>query len=130
MLLDTNIISYIYKGDSRATAYEPHLLGQQWYVSFMSLGEIYRWPYVRNWSENRRRVLERFVRSRFVVLPFTSELAWTWAELTGRTMRSQPMSLADSWIAASALQYRMPLVTHNSRHFKSVPGLTVVTDES
>lgn len=127
MLIDTNIISYIYKGDSRAAAYQPHLLGQQWYVSFMTLAEIYRWPYAQNWSEARRRHLENFIKSRFVVLPFNNHLAWVWAELVGRTLKGQPMALADSWIAATALQNGMPLVTHNARHFRGVPGLTIVT---
>ncbi|MFZ4764376.1 MAG: type II toxin-antitoxin system VapC family toxin [Roseimicrobium sp.] len=129
MLLDTNIVSYIYKGDSRAAAYQHHLLGHQWYISFMTLAEIYRWPYAQNWADPRRLALERFVHSRFVILPFNQKLAWTWAELTGRTMRGQPMSIADSWIAATALQHAMPLVTHNARHFKSVPGLTLITEQ-
>lgn len=43
-------------------------------------------------------------------------------------MRAQPMSLADSWIAAAALQHGLPLVTHNARHFTSVPGLTIITE--
>jgi predicted nucleic acid-binding protein len=128
MLIDTNIVSYIYKGDSRAAVYQPYLLGKQWYVSFMTLAEIYRWPYAQNWSEARRLHLEHFIKSRFVVLPFNNRLAWVWAELVGRTMRSQPMSLADSWIAATALQHGMPLVTHNARHFQGVPGLAVVTE--
>lgn len=128
MLLDTNIVSYIYKGDSRAAAYQRHLLGHHWFVSFMTLAEIYRWPFAQNWAEPRRLALEQFVHSRFVVLPFNQGLARTWAELTGRTMRGQPMSLADSWIAATALHHRLPLVTHNARHFQGVPGLTVITE--
>lgn len=128
MLLDTNIVSYIYKGDSWAAAYQRHLLGHQWFVSFMTLAEIYRWPFAQNWAEPRRLALEQFVHSRFVVLPFNQGLARTWAELTGRTMRGQPMSLADSWIAATALHHRLPLVTHNARHFQGVPGLTVITE--
>lgn len=129
MLLDTNIVSYIYKGDSRAAAYQQHLLGHQWYISFMTLAEIYRWPYAQNWAEPRRLALERFVHSRFVILPFNQKLAWTWAEFAGRTMRGQPMSIADSWIAATAMQHGMTLVTHNARHFKSVPGLTIITEQ-
>lgn len=95
----------------------------------MTLAEIYRWPYAQNWAEPRRLALERFVHSRFVILPFNQKLAWTWAGLVGRTMRSQPMSIADSWIAATALQHGMPLVTHNARHFKSVPGLALIAEQ-
>lgn len=94
----------------------------------MTVAEIYRWPYERNWSEQRRQTLEAFLRTHFTILRFDNQLAWTWAELVGRTLRGQPMSIADSWIAATALQHGMPLVTHNAKHFKSVPGLTVITE--
>ncbi len=129
MLLDTNIVSYLFKRDSRATAYLPHFQGQRLHLSFMTVAEIYRWPYERNWSEQRRQTLEAFLRTHFTILRFDNQLAWTWAELVGHTMRGQPMSIADSWIAATALQHGMPLVTHNAKHFKSVPGLTVITEQ-
>lgn len=128
MLIDTNVLSYIYKSDSRAEAYKPHLVGQPWYASFITVAELYRWPFARDWSDHRRRQLQAFVQSRLVILPFTEKLALTWAELTGRTMRGHPMSLGDSWIAATALHYRLPLVTHNARHFEGVPGLVVITE--
>ncbi len=128
MLLDTNIVSYLHKQDTRAAAYMPHLLGRQLFISFMTVAEIYRWPFERNWSEARKQALEQFLRSHFVTLPFDSHLAWTWAELVGKTMRPQPMSVPDSWIAATALLHKMPLVTHNARHFHGVPGLTVITE--
>lgn len=128
MLLDTNIVSYLFKKDSRATGYLPHFQGQRLHLSFMTVAEIYRWPFERNWSEPRKQALEAFLRAHFTILRFDNQLAWTWAELVGRTMRGQPMSIADSWIAATALQHAMPLVTHNAKHFKSVPGLTVITE--
>lgn len=128
MLLDTNIVSYLFKRDSRAAVYLPHFQGQRLCISFMTVAEIYRWPFERNWAEARKQALETFLRTHFTVLPFDRNLAWTWAELVGRTMRGQPMSLADSWIAATALQHGTPLVTHNARHFKGVPGLTVITE--
>ncbi|TDU67260.1 tRNA(fMet)-specific endonuclease VapC [Prosthecobacter fusiformis] len=128
MLLDTNIVSYLFKRDSRAEAYLPHFQGQRLHLSFMTVAEIYRWPFERNWSEPRKQALELFLRSHFTVLRFDNDLAWTWAELVGQKMRGQPMSVADSWIAATALQHQMPLVTHNARHFFGVPGLTVITE--
>ena len=36
MLVDTTVISYIYKGDTRAKSYEQHLKGQTLFVSFMT----------------------------------------------------------------------------------------------
>ena len=36
-----------------------------------------------------------------------------------------PLALADLQIAAIALRYGRPLVTHNQRHFRRVPNLVV-----
>lgn len=126
-LLDTNIISYMYKGDTRIRSYVQHLTGQTLFVSFMSAAELYRWPFERNWGEPKKQGLVLFLKN-FAVLPYDDGLAWTWAELVGKTCRNRPMSLPDSWIAATALRHRMPVVTHNRKHFDGVPGLTVISE--
>jgi tRNA(fMet)-specific endonuclease VapC len=92
MLIDTNIVSYIYKGDSRAEAYEARLTGQTLFVSFMTVAELYRWPFAKNWGESRKQGLVQFLKN-FAVLPYDEGLAWSWAELFGKTCRGRPMSL-------------------------------------
>ena len=32
------------------------------------------------------------------------------------------------WVAATALRYRLPLVTHNPDDFQQIPGLKVITE--
>lgn len=127
MLLDTNIVSYIYKGDSRAEGYRVHLTGQTLFVSFMTVAELYRWPFEKNWGESKKLGLVEFLKN-FAVLPYDEALAWSWAELVGSTCRGRPMSVADSWIAATALRHKLPVVTHNRKHFENVPGLTIITE--
>ncbi len=39
-----------------------------------------------------------------------------------------PMSVADAWVAATALHLQLPLVTHNRTHFAGVAGLTVISE--
>jgi tRNA(fMet)-specific endonuclease VapC len=127
MLVDTNIISYIYKGDTRAKPYEQHLTGQTLFVSFMTVAELYRWPFEKNWGEPKKQGLVQFLRN-FAVLPYDEGLAWSWAELVGKTCRGRPMSFADSWIAATALRHDIPIVTHDKKHFEHIPGLTVISE--
>ena len=128
MLLDTNIVSYIYRSDTRAGLYTPHLTGQTLYLSFMTLAELLRWPLERNWSAVKAQHLEEWIDQRFVLLPSDRELARTWARLVGITCRARPVSLSDSWIAATALHYSLPLVTHNRRHFEDIPGLNLIAE--
>jgi len=44
-----------------------------------------------------------------------------------REKRLSGVSKADMWIASSALQHNGKLVTRNERHFKDVPGLTLLS---
>ncbi len=40
IVVDTDIVSYQFKGDSRASLYRPHLAGKQWCLSFMTQAEL------------------------------------------------------------------------------------------
>ena len=128
ILLDANIVGYLYRRDSRADLYRSHLEGNQHFLPFIVLAELYLWPVRRNWNEARRASFEIWLRKRFTVLPFDTALARSWAVLVGNTCRSRPISPADSWIAATAIHHGLPLVTHNRRHFENVPGLEVISE--
>jgi hypothetical protein len=39
----------------------------------------------------------------------------------------RPISFPDTWIAASALQLNIPLVTHNAGDYEAIDGLTILT---
>ena len=128
MLLDSNIVGYFFRGDTRAKAYERHLTGQTRYIAFVTLGELYRWLFLRPFSEpNKQRLLDYI--QRHVVLPYDERIVWTWAELTATCRQTgQPISAEDSWIAATALRHEMPLVTHNRKHFENIPGLKIISE--
>lgn len=66
--------------------------------------------------------------ARFEVLPYTYELAKTAAEIDAAlTREGQTISLPDIILAATALYYRLTLVTRNIEHFKRIPNLKVET---
>jgi len=44
VLLDTDVFSFVFKRDSRAARFEPHLTGSQACLSFQSVAELRRWP--------------------------------------------------------------------------------------
>lgn len=127
MVIDTNIVSYFFRRDTRAARYEQHVQGRTLYLSFMTVAELYKWPFERNWSEVKKQALVQYLKN-YTVLPYDDALAWKWAELVSQICRGRPMSLQDSWIAATALRHGMPIVTHNRRHFENIPGLTVITE--
>lgn len=128
IVVDTDVLSFVIKGDTRAAAYRPHLLGQGWLVSFMTIAELDRWTLARGWGAARRARLESLLR--YVAICYSNrELCRLWAETTESARRAgRPISCADAWTAAVALLVDAPLVTHNPRDFRGVAGLQVVSE--
>lgn len=50
VLLDTNVVAYLLKGDTRATAYAPLIANSQLAVSFMTVAELFEWAAIRKWG--------------------------------------------------------------------------------
>ncbi len=128
LLVDTNIISFLLKGDSRINFYEEHLRNKQLAVSFMTVAELYQWAYLKNWGEKRIYLLENKLQEDYLVLPCNITTCQYWAKV--RTLcqsKGRPISTQDAWIAAIALQYQLPLVTHNPKDFISINDLVLIT---
>jgi tRNA(fMet)-specific endonuclease VapC len=131
ILLDTNIISFLLKGDSRADLYVPHLQNQQLALSFMTLAELYQWTAVRQWSDHRISQLEQILRESYIILDFNIALCQLWGNIRAkRRAIGKPISPEDAWIAATALHYSIPLVTHNPIDFEDVNNLKIVTADT
>jgi tRNA(fMet)-specific endonuclease VapC len=66
----------------------------------------------------------RLFLSRFVIVPSSHDLVLKWAEAMVAARRiGRRIETADAWIAATALLYNAPLLTHNKSHYIGVPGL-------
>ena len=128
VVVDTDVLSFLYKRDTRARLYEPHLNDPPFIVSFMSLAELRRWALERGWSENRQQELENYL-TRYLVLHSDDLMCARWAQAmhSGR-VRGRPVGTADAWIAATALLLDIPLVTHNRVHYEGIAGLRVISE--
>ncbi len=129
LLIDTNIISFIYKKDSRAALYEPHLEENFWLISFMSLAELKLWTTKNNWGEKRKKHFSEFLTDYLVIYP-DEKLCEIWANIKSDAHKyGNPIDTADAWVAAVALLFDVPLVTHNRRHFHAVKNLQIISEE-
>jgi len=90
------------------------------YVTFTIAGEL-----AAGLSMADRAHWEEFLAP-FHVLPFNADVSWEYGQAyrylqeNGRLIGSN-----DLWIAATALAYRMPIVTRNAQHYRRVPGLRI-----
>ncbi len=128
LVLDTNIISYLFKRTPEANKYLPHLIGKTPFVAFQTIAELDYGVLKTNWGANRIAQLEAYV-AQFTLIPYSRSLAQSWA--TAKNLARQngrPIDPADAWIAAVAIEYGVPVVTHNKKDFVGVTGLQIITE--
>ena len=124
-LLDTNIVSYLFKGHTLAAAYRPLLAGHTLAVCFMTEAELFEGAYRARWGARRLGRLESLLAT-FLYLPASTDLSRRWGQVRTER-RAQPIGTADAWIAAAALIYGCDLVTHNPADFQGIAGLSLLT---
>ena len=130
VVVDTDVASFLFKNDTRAAAYLRHLRDRQWLMSFMTEAELEQWSLLANWHPKRNEWLKVFL-GRFVIVPSSRDLVLKWAEVMVAARRAgRRLETADAWIAATAVLYDAPLVTHNASDYAGVPGLKLITEAS
>jgi len=128
VVVDTSVVSFLFRGDTRADRYLPHLAGKLLTLSFMTLAELDQWALEHHWGAARQQRLAEHLAD-CTVHPYDRDLCRWWASVRVACRRiGQPIDGADAWIAATALLYGIPLVTHNPGHFTRVPGLMVISE--
>ena len=80
VVLDTDIISYLHKQDSRAELYRPHLSNFPYAISFMTITEMRRWMLEHNWGTTKREKLEEYLSS-FLIIFADDDLCSVWADV-------------------------------------------------
>ncbi len=126
--VDTNIISFFFRQDTRAQLYEKHLVGKLKVIASQTLAELELMPLLNNWSAKRKTKLDEFIKD-YVFVEVTKDICVEWAKIQFEAKKiGRPISTADAWIAATSLVFRIPLVTHNPKDFLNVSNLKVITE--
>jgi len=127
VVVDTDVISYLYKAHSVGEQYLADLAEQTLILSFMTLAELDRWAIEANWGPAKRSKLRRFLES-YILFPYDRGLCSKWAEVMVAAKKAgRRIDCADAGVAATALLTDSPLITHNRRDYLGVPGLTLIS---
>lgn len=96
-------------------------------VSVITIGELRMGVIAAPSPEVAHRRLETLLKAmHFEPLPITAGIAGIWATLiVSLTQEGRRLPVNDSWIAATALAYDVPVVTQDA-DFDGVPGLHVI----
>jgi tRNA(fMet)-specific endonuclease VapC len=127
VVVDTDVISFLFKNDSRAQGYLDLLRGHQLLISFMTEAELEQWVLLARWGPARVQRFRAFM-DRFATVPSSRDLILKWAEvMIAARLSGRRMEASDAWIAATALLHEAPLITHNPKDYLGVTGLRVVS---
>jgi tRNA(fMet)-specific endonuclease VapC len=127
-LLDTNIASdYLRRSSALLEARLNEGLQQQTVaLSVLTRAEL-RFGQAGMAADDRRRSLIDHFLQQLPSLPWTSRAADHYGALKDANRRKgSPIGEIDTQIAAHALAEGLTLVTHNTRHFDQVPGLSLL----
>jgi predicted nucleic acid-binding protein len=80
VVVDTDVVSLIFKGDSRAEKYVSALAVPDLLVSFMTEAELERWILQSKWGPERIVRFRTYMR-RFASVPSSRDFIVKWAEV-------------------------------------------------
>nr|WP_315183147.1 type II toxin-antitoxin system VapC family toxin [uncultured Albidiferax sp.] len=126
-LLDTNILSYFLKGiQPRLTQRVAQTLqAQDGAISAITRAEMRYGQALMATDDKRRRGIDLLL-GQLPTLAWTAAAADRYGDIQSQfRKRGTPIGELDTQIAAHALAENLVLVTHNTRHFERVPGLTM-----
>ena len=128
VVVDTNVLSYLFRRDTRARFYDAVLTRfDMRLISFQSSAELKVWTLKYGWGRRRIAEFSEFLEPFTVIYP-SEETCQYWAIVRhGRTALGRPIAAEDAWIAATALDLACPLVTHNPADFEGIAGLEVIS---
>jgi predicted nucleic acid-binding protein len=90
VIVDTDVASFIFKGDTRGALYDPHIdvTSTLPAISFMTRAELEQWAVMRNWGQTKRDELRAFIEDGFVTVDSNEALCTMWAEVRGQAQRA------------------------------------------
>jgi predicted nucleic acid-binding protein len=126
LLLDTNIVIYAINKVRYYEQYRHHLDGLIAAISIITVAELYEGVFRAGLGSRTHRNIVAGL-DQYIVLPLDENGCRLFGKIRFES-RNRPLSVPDALIAATALAYDLPLVTHNAEHFAGIDGLNVITE--
>jgi predicted nucleic acid-binding protein len=127
VLVDTDVVGLLFANDPECEPYAAEIAGKVALVSFQTVAEVECWTVERAWTPERCAWMHLYLE-RYTAVPSSPDLCRRWAEvLAAGEERGQPVTYGNAWIAATALLYRVPLLTHNLERYRGIPAVEAVS---
>ncbi len=125
IVLDTSVVSILFRGDERKHFYLPHITSKRTVLSFQTVEEVWFGAFKAKWGARRKNELSFHLQQYQVIWP-DQEMVEICASLRARregTGRS--LTTSDAWIAATALRLSCPLASDDG-DFDGIRHLSLI----
>jgi predicted nucleic acid-binding protein len=117
VVLDTDVASRMLR-DRLSPALTARIAGAVWFVSFVTVGELWQWADARSWGRRSRSELDHFL-ARTVVIDSDESVSREWGRSAAAArLRGRPRPANDSWTAACCVARGLSLATLNGKDFE------------
>ena len=124
VVLDTSVVvAYLRKKDFALVQYLE--TAENLYLPVISMGELLYGAYKSNQQEQALRGVKGFAELCHFLLPTTFTADLYGQVKAGLARRGTQIPQNDIWIAALALEHKLPLATRDA-HFTNIAGLTTL----
>ena len=125
IVLDTCVVSLLFKGDEPVTYYRERIIGQRLLISFQTLEESWFGAVKNGWADKRRNALGHHLDQFEVVWPNPNMVRISANLRSEREKSGRRLNTADAWIAATAIMLQCPLAS-NDGDFGDIPNLQLI----
>lgn len=120
MIFDTDVLIWCQRGNQAAADLLNHT--DTLYIAFFSYMELLQNAQNKAQLKASKAFIQAFD---FEVLPLTPSIGHRAAIYVEELTLSHSVTASDALIAATAVEYDMPLCTGNLKHFKPIKGLQI-----
>ena len=125
IVLDTSVVSLLFRGDARSSFYLPFIRGKRSVVSFQTVEEVWYGAYRAEWGARQKNELARHLAQYVVIWPDEEILEISARLRVARERAGRRLDTADAWIAATALRLSCPLASDDG-DFDDIPDLELI----
>ena len=125
IVLDTSVVSLLFRGDPRSGFYLPYMRGQRSVVSFQTVEEVWSGAYRAGWGARQKNELARHLAQYEVIWPDEETVGISAHLRVARERVGRRLNTADAWIAATALRLSC-LLASDDGDFDDIPGLQLI----
>ena len=76
-------------------------------------------------SKENLQQINKFLKQ-YIVLPIDQNISSIFTSLVQKYVLSHDTDIGDTFVAATALHYQLPLLTMNHKHYKHIPNLQLI----